>query len=481
MNRHHIESDFDASLVPQSDILEDQIDKLRKGQRSQKIFESAQNAQIGDEASFYELVFMYEGIVTGLVEKFTSQYDESYSKNSDCIGDVGCLIEDLKHEGFATILAVLRDFLDGDLPDNPVQMNDYLYHKIYSSVERAFENYFKKTGQNSLEYFETVAKLTEASIGDYSVIQKLLHDKQIITHAIDDIDYSIEGVQWQIKLNGFQSPKQQFDAEREATFNADMVKASEFRDEVDVLIRKRRPTIDEKKNLEAKMPFRTLFFSSIGKTDKIPGYDALGQLDQELEIARSKRDAFFAEMILKWGTDFKLPDNRRNPPEEMTSKNSQRANAELKQKLSTLLDKKDLLIDQRDKIDKQITDIKPIDSRYPQRDKDIARSQSYIASMQPPLDVDNPQVFEANEVFIDREMENRVVNRQLYSELWAVVNTLSEREVGVIKLRFGSGFTLNQVGAVMGVSQERIRQNEQTALKKLRRIYRNFKFSDLVD
>jgi RNA polymerase sigma factor (sigma-70 family) len=50
---------------------------------------------------------------------------------------------------------------------------------------------------------------------------------------------------------------------------------------------------------------------------------------------------------------------------------------------------------------------------------------------------------------------------------------LSEREIQVIKMRFGIGgvdsMTLEQVGEHLGVTRERIRQIESKALAKLRR------------
>ena len=48
---------------------------------------------------------------------------------------------------------------------------------------------------------------------------------------------------------------------------------------------------------------------------------------------------------------------------------------------------------------------------------------------------------------------------------------LSEREEEIIRLRFGIGrempYTLEEIGRVMGLSRERVRQIEATALKKI--------------
>jgi len=62
-----------------------------------------------------------------------------------------------------------------------------------------------------------------------------------------------------------------------------------------------------------------------------------------------------------------------------------------------------------------------------------------------------------------------VEGRELTSE---VLLGLTAREEKVLRLRFGLGFdrehTLEEVGDVFGVTRERIRQIESTALRKLR-------------
>jgi RNA polymerase primary sigma factor len=53
-----------------------------------------------------------------------------------------------------------------------------------------------------------------------------------------------------------------------------------------------------------------------------------------------------------------------------------------------------------------------------------------------------------------------------------VLATLSEREAGVVRLRFGptdgQPRTLDQIGQVYGVTRERIRQIESKTMSKLR-------------
>jgi RNA polymerase primary sigma factor len=71
---------------------------------------------------------------------------------------------------------------------------------------------------------------------------------------------------------------------------------------------------------------------------------------------------------------------------------------------------------------------------------------------------------------VHRELEKRELTRQVADAL----DALEPRERRIIQMRFGIGggdeLTLGQVASVMGVSRERIRQIEQSALAKLRRM-----------
>ncbi len=65
----------------------------------------------------------------------------------------------------------------------------------------------------------------------------------------------------------------------------------------------------------------------------------------------------------------------------------------------------------------------------------------------------------------------------LQDQLQAVLETLSEREAGVIRLRFGltdrQPRTLEEIGQIYGVTRERIRQIEREAMEKLREAVRS--------
>ena len=73
----------------------------------------------------------------------------------------------------------------------------------------------------------------------------------------------------------------------------------------------------------------------------------------------------------------------------------------------------------------------------------------------------------------------------LHEQLHHVLDTLSEREAGVVSMRFGLGDgqpkTLDEIGKVYGVTRERIRQIESKTMSKLRHPSRSQVLRDYLD
>ncbi len=70
------------------------------------------------------------------------------------------------------------------------------------------------------------------------------------------------------------------------------------------------------------------------------------------------------------------------------------------------------------------------------------------------------------------DVEKEVVEEELHKQLESLMKVLDDREKEIIKHRFGlegeEPKTLNEVGEMLGISRERVRQLENRALKKLR-------------
>ena len=80
--------------------------------------------------------------------------------------------------------------------------------------------------------------------------------------------------------------------------------------------------------------------------------------------------------------------------------------------------------------------------------------------------------------------EEFATNEMLKDEISQVLETLTEREEKVVRLRFGledgKPRTLEEVGQMFGVTRERIRQIEAKALRKLRHPSRSRKLRDYI-
>lgn len=86
---------------------------------------------------------------------------------------------------------------------------------------------------------------------------------------------------------------------------------------------------------------------------------------------------------------------------------------------------------------------------------------------------DDPGINYLNTIRADFEVDKGLVDKNLREEIEGLVDTLSDREREIINMRFGLNshepMTLREIGKLMGLSKERIRQIEDKALDQLQK------------
>ena len=115
----------------------------------------------------------------------------------------------------------------------------------------------------------------------------------------------------------------------------------------------------------------------------------------------------------------------------------------------------------------------------------IKKCYMNLASLNVPAGED--QIYELEELLEDTQqisIENQVVDSALSAAINSVLSTLTEREEYVIKLRFGIGckcdHTLEQIGEILHLTRERVRQIEREAMRKMRHPNRSKKLEGFL-
>jgi RNA polymerase primary sigma factor len=122
----------------------------------------------------------------------------------------------------------------------------------------------------------------------------------------------------------------------------------------------------------------------------------------------------------------------------------------------------------------------------PEKVREIMKIAQEPISLETPVGEENDSslgdFIEDHEVMAPADAASYEMLKEQISE---VLDTLTEREESVLRLRFGlddgRSRTLEEVGKVFGVTRERIRQIEAKALRKLRHPSRSKQLKDFME
>ena len=105
----------------------------------------------------------------------------------------------------------------------------------------------------------------------------------------------------------------------------------------------------------------------------------------------------------------------------------------------------------------------------------------YIEVCRVAVSLDVPITEDSDDSFADilpieenETIEDKIINDQIITDLYELLNQLSDRERQILELRYGlkntEPYTLEKASKELGISKERVRQLETKAIKKLRSI-----------
>ena len=123
----------------------------------------------------------------------------------------------------------------------------------------------------------------------------------------------------------------------------------------------------------------------------------------------------------------------------------------------------------------------------PQKIKEIVAAMRTPVSLEAPINKEEDGKLEdfIADPYTNRRPENAATDQLLADDILRVLDTLTPKEQAVIQLRFGldSGQerTLEEVGRLLGITRERVRQLEFRALKKLRHPERAVRLKDYLE
>ena len=111
-------------------------------------------------------------------------------------------------------------------------------------------------------------------------------------------------------------------------------------------------------------------------------------------------------------------------------------------------------------------------------DKPMAQYHPQVGAIWRSRDVEpEPEVFDSLPDWMDREQPDQYAELDIKRLIAEVLDTLTEREVEVLRWRFWQDLTLEEIAVKLDVTRERVRQIESKAMRKLRHPSRSFKLA----
>ena len=111
-------------------------------------------------------------------------------------------------------------------------------------------------------------------------------------------------------------------------------------------------------------------------------------------------------------------------------------------------------------------------------DKPLAQYHPQVAVLWRSRDVElEPEVFDSLPDWMDHEQPDQYAELDIKRLIAEVLDTLTEREVEVLRWRFWQDLTLEEIAVKLDVTRERVRQIESKAMRKLRHPSRSFKLA----